>query len=65
MTGAIGTGGGSPRMSNPERLTKQPIAARGNRKITGHEAGRINRARAQIKDPSGPMPWEDPSLIPS
>ena len=62
MTGATGTGGGSPRVSNTKRATKQPIAARGNRKITGHEAGRIKRARAQIKDPSGPMPWEDPSL---
>ena len=49
-------------MSNTKRATKQPIAARGNRKITGHEAGRIKRARAQLTDTSTPMPWEDPSL---
>ena len=50
-------------MSNARnRIKKQPIAARGNRKVTGHEAGRIKRARAQLKGPSGPMPWDDPSL---
>ena len=62
MTGAIGTGAGSPRVSNTKRATKQPIAARGNRKITGHEAGRIKRARAQLNGASGPMPWDDPGL---
>ena len=41
---------------------KKRIAAVSNRNVTGHEAGRIKRARAQIKGPSGIMVWEDPSL---
>ena len=73
MTSKLKNRRASPKLSkqkkSPPRARGRPRSAKptgrvsGNRKVTGYEAGRIKRARAQLKGLSaGLMPWEQPGL---